>query len=262
MNAFRPRPTEHGLARMSYIKRAVALALTSTAALIIYLVYFHTPPTLGEILNEFGYQEIVPPSKLYGPGTFNSVEQLSDQSVKLHPTCNMDPEILEGLWDVSPTVDREMAARFSRDFDISAELSESLKSTMSSKQIKYIRMSLRNMRVVVLTQENLLKLRDQYLKGTCEEAVIHNVKNGGCVRQSKEILQADLVYTVRVKGDIQAMHNIKISAPQHKGGSHTPGVGGITDSDDFISGEKLFYGVKLSPGCFTANESTLALNEK
>ncbi len=135
MNAFRPGLTEKGLDRISYIKLSVAFIVTSTAALIVYLVHFHTPPTLGEVLNEFGYQEIVPPSQLYGPGTFNSVEQLSDQSVKLHPTCNMDTEILKELWDVSPTVNREMVSRFSRGFDVSTEHWESLKSKVSNKKI-------------------------------------------------------------------------------------------------------------------------------
>lgn len=259
MNDFRQSLAHKGLVRNSYLTMAVAFAVTGTVTLIIYLIYFHAPPTLGEVLNEFGYQEIVPPSKLYGPGTFNSVEQISDQSVKLHPTCNMDPGILQGLWEESPTVDREMAAHFSRDFDISSELSKSLKFKMSGKQIKDVHLSLRNMRVVVLTQENLLKLRDQYLKGSCEEAIIHNTRNGGCVRQSKEILQADLVYTVRVRDDIHSTHHITAARQE---GKHNLGLGGNADTDQTVSGEKLFYGVKLSSGCFMINESTLALSKR
>jgi hypothetical protein len=257
MNRFRVSPANKGLFRNSSIAMAVAFTVTGIAMLVIYLIIFHAPPTLGNVLNEFGYQQIVPPSKLYGPGTFNSVEQVSDKTVKLHPTCKMDPGILKDLWEESPTVDREMTAHFSRNLDISSELLNSLKSKMSGKQIKDVHLSLRNMRIVVLTQEESLKLREQYLKDTCEEAIIHNVRNGACVRQSKEVLQAHLVYTVRFKNDVNNTQHIS-GTPQE--GEHMVGVSGEADTDNFISGEKLFFGVKLSPGCFTIDESTLALN--
>lgn len=259
MNGFRQSLAHKGLFRNSYLTMAVAFTVTGIATLMIYLIFFHAPPTLGEVLNEFGYQEIVPPSKLYGPGTFNSVEQVRDQSVKLHPTCNMDPRILEGLWNESPTVQQEMTARFSRDFDISSELLKSLKSSMSGKQIEDVHLSLRNMRIVVLTQENLLKLRDQYLKGTCEEAIIENVRNGACVRQSEEVLQADLVYIDRVEDTVNSTHH---NSAARQEGKVTLDLGGGGTTDNTVRGAELFYGVKLSPRCVMIDESTLALSKR
>jgi hypothetical protein len=257
MNRFRVSQTHKDLFHNSPVVTAVAFTVTGIALPLIYLIIFHAPPTLGKVLNEFGYQQIVPPSKLYGPGTFNSVELLSDKTVKLHPTCRMDPGMLEGLWEESPTVDREMTAHFSHNLDVSSDFLDSLKSKVSGKQIKDVHLSLRNMRILVLTQEDLLKLRDQYLKDSCEEAIIHNVRNGACVRQSKEVLQADLVYTVRFKDDVNRTQHIS-AAPQE--GEHILGLSGEADTDNLVSGKKLFFGVKLSPGCFTIDESTLALN--
>lgn len=259
MYRFRENPAHKDLFQNSPIVTAVALTLTGIALPLIYLIFFHTSPTLGKVLNEFGYHEIVPPSKLHGPGTFNSVEQLSDKTVKLHPTCKMDPGILEGLWEESPTVDREMTAHFSHNLHLSSDFLDSLKAKMSGKQIKDVHLSLRNMRILVLTQEDLLKLRAQYLKDSCEEAIIHNVRNGACVRQSKEVLQADLVYTVRFKDDVNSTQQIGATAQE---GEHSLSLSGEADTDNLISGKKLFFGVKLSSGCFTMDESTLALNER
>jgi len=260
MNYLRQTLTHIGLFRTSYRTMAVAFTVTAITSLMIYLMFFHTPPTLAEVLNEFGYKELVPPSKLYGPGTFNSVEQLGDQSVKLHPTCNMDQVILEKLWNKSPTVEREMNARFSSRVDILSELMKNLKSRFSGKQIADVHISLKNMKVVVLTQEDLLKVRNQYLKGSCEEAIIHNTKNGACVRQSKEVLQADLVYTDRVRNNIGSTAHYNRAGQQNN--LHTLNVNGTADTANNTKGKKLFYGVKLSPGCLTIDESPLMLSVK
>jgi hypothetical protein len=72
-------------------------------------------------------------------------------------------------------------------------------------------------------------------------------------------LQADLVYTVRVRDDIHSTHHITAARQE---GKHNLGLGGNADTDQTVSGEKLFYGVKLSSGCLMINESTLALSER
>lgn len=257
MNSFRESPARKSLLRYSYIAMTVASTVTGTA-LLIYFVFIHASPTLGKVLNEFGYHEVVPPFEQYGPGTFNSVVQVGDQSVKLHPICKMEPGILEGLWKESPKVNKQMMAHFSHEFDVSSEFLKSLKSSMPGKRIKVAHMSLRNMRIVVLSQEDLLRIRDQYLKGGCEHAIAHKTKNGACVRQSKEVLRADLVYTFHFKEGINSMHHMSATQQETK---YSMGLGGIFDTDNIISGKKLFYGVKLSPHCILKDEPTLALNE-
>src|ERR1700687_921946 len=58
------------------------------------------------IVGEQGYLELTPPSRLFGPGTFTTVEQLTNGSVKLHLACRMDNDALAALWEDSTTVDK------------------------------------------------------------------------------------------------------------------------------------------------------------
>ena len=140
------------LFQKSYVTMIVGISALAIAAVMIY---FQSPTTLNDVLNQYGYQEIVPPSKFHGPGTFNSVEQLSDQSVKLYPTCNMDPSVLSKLWEESPTVNHELMAQLSRGVAISSDLLKSLSISLSVSQAKDAHLSLQNMKILLLNEQSL-----------------------------------------------------------------------------------------------------------
>ena len=257
MNTLRERSANKGVLQNMHSLMTIAVFILGTLY-AIYFVISPTPVTLGKVLREFGYHEVIPPSNLFGPGTFNSVEDIGNQSVKLHPTCNIEPYVLERLWEEYPTVDKLMHAQLSREFDVTSEFMRNLESVISGKQIKVAHLSLQNVRIVLLTQENLLKLRDRYLKGTCEQAIIHNTKNGACVKQSKAVLKADLVYTVSFEENANMKQHISNGTQKIK---HTFGLERVSDAENIVSGKQLFYGVKLSPKCLLLNDSMFALNE-
>lgn len=257
MNALRENPAKNRVLRNMHSFMTIAVILLGTLY-VIFFAFFPTPLTLGKALGEFGYHEVIPPSNLFGPGTFNSVEDIGNQSVKLHPTCNIEPHVLERLWKEYPTVDKLMQAQLSREFDVSSKFTKNLESVISGKQIKVAHLSLQNVRIVLLTQENLLKLRDRYLKGTCEQAIIHNTKNGACVRQSQEVLKADLVYTVSFEENANMKQHVSSGMQKSK---HTLGLERASDAENIVSGKQLFYGVKLSPKCLLLNDSMFVLNE-
>ena len=103
----------------------------------------------------------------------------------------------------------------------------------------------------------MLKLRNQYMKDTCEEAILINIRAGACVRQSSEVLQADLVYTVRVKDEVNSTTHA-----ERQEGEHTLIVKGGAETNDIVRGKELFYGVKLSRDCIMIDQPTLALSER
>ena len=77
-------------------------------ALASVVVWFAWPQekTLTDYLLESGYYENIPPTKLSGPGTINTVEFLSNGKVALHPTCDVTPELLVDKIQESATIGR------------------------------------------------------------------------------------------------------------------------------------------------------------
>src|SRR5438067_7273796 len=141
-----------------------------------------------------GYYELQPPSRLGGPGTINTVETLSDGSLRLHPTCTMDKNALAALWQESVTVDRHLVSNVTNAFDAMADALSVFAAHTTGNRVKKISISFENMRIVTISDESLFTLRDNYLKGSCEEAVAWNLKNQAKVCQTEEVLEADLAY--------------------------------------------------------------------
>lgn len=55
-----------------------------------------TDDQLRRIVEKYGYRAVTPPSRLYGPGIFTTVETLPNGTIRLHPTCIMDDSTLGG----------------------------------------------------------------------------------------------------------------------------------------------------------------------
>ena len=80
-----------------------------------------------------------------------------------------------------------------------------------------------------------------------EEAVEWNISNGGIVRQTRAVLEADvtheMTYNDEVSVDEQARFSSEAAAKLDLVASQ--------DSTNRISGRRLFYGIKLAPDAFT-----------
>jgi len=204
----------------------------------------------GLMLEEWGYLELVPPSRLFGPGTINTVEKLPNGLLKLHPTCTMDKEVLTAMWLGSTTVDRNFAESVANTFTGSAKAADLVKSGAAGEQIKQISVSLRDMRVITMSHEDLIKLRGMYLKGTCEEAVVLNLRSGARVCQIVEVLQMDVAYSVHFAVGLESMEKLTLA-------EQTAASFDLTVDEsltDVLRGDDLYYGVKLRKlSCFEGN---------
>jgi hypothetical protein len=151
-----------------------------------------TDDQLRRIVEKYGYRAVTPPSRLYGPGIFTTVETLPNGTIKLHPTCTMDGDKLAALWSKSPTVDESLFSAIEQTFASSAKALDSIESNATGKRVKGFDFALRNIYVVTLSDEGLSGVRSKYLKDACEENVIWNLRAGARVCQSEEVLEADL----------------------------------------------------------------------
>jgi hypothetical protein len=196
---------------------------------------------LTRIVRQYGYTAVTPPSRLFGPGTITTVETLPNGTLQLHLACKMDDNALAAMWQKSPTVDRSLVSAIKQTFESSAKVLEMISSSAAGRRSTGIDVSLRNINIVTMTYQDLLDVRNQYLKGTCEEVVIGNLRAGAAVCQPEEVLEADLVYKQAVQNGLDAQGK---AAATGAGGSLK--IGEETQDTDKVHGEDLFLGAKVT----------------
>ncbi len=238
----------------SLSKRQFLVGIASFSVFVVAVFYFIPPVTVGVMLADAGYLVIVPPSTFHGPGTLNTVERLSDNSVKLHPTCEIDVNEISSKWKMSSTVDHEITERLSSGFSIQSNLVDKSKSLFSGEQVRDVRLSMKNIKILLLPHESLLELQKKYVKGSCEEAIFYNLSNGADVCQTEAVLQADMIYTIVFNEGVDVDQKEKVTQ------EFTASLegGGERIAINELKGKNLFYGIKLSKMCLTLNEPMIA----
>jgi len=201
---------------------------------------------LGELLMEEGYLEPAPPSRLYGPGTINMVETRPDGKLRLHRTCTVPEDALTPMWVVSEAGHRNFANHAQDEMVASAEARRFAGSEAAAQRVTRITVSLQDMRVVTMSHEDLIKVQREYITGSCEEVVVHNLKAGAKVCQTDEVLQADLVYRVSYADGLEITEKADIA----KQISASLNLTEDSSQVDELRGENLFYGIKLRLNCF------------
>jgi hypothetical protein len=237
--------TQNPKVRAAVLGAALLLPVTLLAGWYWMVTRSHADQ-LTRIVRQYGYTAVTPPSRLFGPGTITTVETLPDGTLQLHLACKMDDNALAAMWQKSPTVDRSLVSAIKQTFESSAKVLEMISSGARGRRTRGIDVSLRNINIVTMTYQDLIDVRNQYLKGTCEEVVIGNLRAGAAVCQPEEVLEADLVYKQAVQNGLGA-----------HGKAETTEAGGSlkveeerSDTDE-VQGEDLFLGAKVSRGyCF------------
>jgi hypothetical protein len=225
---------------------AVLLLPVTGLAVWYWLTTRSEADELTRIVRQYGYTAVTPPSRLFGPGTITTVETLPDGTMQLHLACKMDDSTLAAMWQKSPTVDRSLVSAIKQTFESSAKALEMISSGATGRRSRGIDVSLRNINIVTMTYQDLIDVRNQYLKGTCEEVVIGNLRAGAAVCQPEEVLEADLVYKQAVQNGLDA--NGKAEATEAGGSLKVDQERSDTDE---AQGEDLFLGAKVSRGyCF------------
>lgn len=199
--------------------------------------------TITAILSETGYFEVVPPSTFGGPGTINTIEYLSNGRLQLHPTCDVDPAILAGKIQKSPTIERDLKQSLEKNLDVSAEIRDKLSAVAEMQEVDSIHLKLENANILLVSDESLMSARNALLKAECEDAVTQNISSGGVVCQTRSVLEADVVYEIKYREKVSMEERAKLTSEiaaklaleAHQG------------MDDKVSGSQLFFGIRLLP---------------
>jgi hypothetical protein len=229
----------------AWVKKSRSVMGAVSIVAVGFFIWFLWPTgeTVADFLQPFGYLEIVPPSNFHGPGTINTIEIISDKRIKLHPTCEMDTQILTHLTRTSNTVDRDLVQKLSKSFNISAQIKKIISLEIAEDQAKDIFISLKDVKILNISDEALHKLQRQFVKDDCQEAIAFNLRNGGVVCQTQAAIEADVVYKILYKENVSVSEQGKLT----KNIASKFNIEAGQDTVDEVIGKRLFYGVKLAP---------------
>jgi hypothetical protein len=202
---------------------------------------------LASLLGDQGYWEIAAPADFYLPGTINTIEVRSDGKIELHPTCTIAPELLAKVTIKSRTIDRDLARRLDRKFDVSAQLQDLVSAGIGGSKGAKLNMSFRNSGILTVTDEDLWRLQREVVKEACREAIQWNINNGGRVCQTRSALRGDLVYDVLYGERISVEEKGKLTTEL----AATLKLATDEQRADRMLGNGLIYGVKLLPAGIT-----------
>jgi hypothetical protein len=252
----RKRQTQNPKLRIAMFAAFALLPFLCWAAWYGLSVPSDTNDRLTRVVEDYGYSAVTPPSRLYGPGTIMTVETLSDGTLRLHPACKIDGVTLVTRWSKSPTINRSLISAIKQTFESSAKTLSVIQSSATGNHTDDVDISLRNLNIVTISYEDLHDVRNQYLKGACEDVVIGNLRAGAEVCQPEEVLEADLVYkrkgSLGGKGKVelvgQTAGSVNIDRDQWEG--------------DEVEGDDLFLGVKVRlKNCFKLAKNGRGLAE-
>ena len=213
--------------------------------------FFQSTINPGELLKKAGYMVMNPPSRFHGPGTLNTVETGEEDSLYLHPTCELDMSALQMVPAQSNTVDQSIKEQLSQSFDVSSSLMGKLDSEALAETVKSVNVTFKNMRILLMSHEKLLNLQQELLGGSCEQAILYNIEAGAKVCQTEAVLQADMVYTIEYRDNLSSSQQAALTK---KIASKVDLESEIQHSNQ-VTGEALYFGIKLMPRCIELEDA-------
>lgn len=226
------------------------LVSISLAALVIapgagYLAYRMIRPLPDEVVRaivDAGFDPLVPPTRLRGPGSLYEVEGRSYRIV-----CPVDP-----------TVDRIRNRLESGGFSLAANYLAKINGKLGGDRLTSIQFSLTNVEISEIAEQYLSEIQDALLsQPSCQSIVTKLLRAKKKVCSGYAALSATTSYKVNVASKFAAEENkqpvlekVKSVIEEHAGSEIK------ISSDDELKGEGLFYGILLSRLCMTLDDGS------
>jgi len=218
-------------------KKAAGCVLAVVGGLSWYMAPLGKDITLADVLGEEGYWETVPPADYYLPGTINTIEVRSDGRIAVYPTCKIDPELLSKLTLQSHTIDRTFAERLNKKFAVVDWIKGLLPIDIEGDKSETLNLSLRNSTILQISDEELLQVQREVIKGSCREAIEISINSGATVCQTRSAIRGDLVYDI----EHEKQGSVHVKVPSSSGLQLEPKEG----DTDRVAGQGLIYGVNF-----------------
>jgi hypothetical protein len=250
----RKRRTRRGSDRARKLALATILLVpvVGFSAWLAFAVASDGAAKLEPILSEYGYTALTPPSQFFGPGTFVLVEPLKDGTLKLHLACNMDHTALAAMWQRSTTLDQTLVSKVKDTFESSADALKLVKLNAKGVTARDVDIALHDISILTMPYEALFGVRTRYLKGTCEEAIVLNLRAGAMVCQTEEALEADILYRAKSEDELGGGLEVRLS---DQAGATAKADRRASDGNE-AKGDDLILGVRVrSSNCFVLEKT-------
>jgi hypothetical protein len=236
-----------GRKRLRLISIALALAATIPAAYAVI-----DPPQADDIdtaIKQAGFDPLVPPNRLRGPGALYEVEDGSHRKV-----CDVDPALLAGKLKSSPIPEERRQSLEKSGFSLSGKFVNALNARLGGDRVTAVEYTLADVSISEIDYGDLFAIEDNLLsQPNCETAVKRLLQAKRKVCPGYAALSATTSYRVHVRSELEA--DAKDSVPvintvqqviQENADSQLR-----IQSADELTGENLFYGIQLSRLCIT-----------
>jgi hypothetical protein len=205
-------------------------------------------------IREYGFEPLIPPNQLRGPGALYLVEGNS-----LRKVCDVDPPLLTGKLQKSPTLDHVRRRLEKGKFSLGGGYVDELNAKLDGARVTTIEYRMRDVAISEIAMDDLLEIQDNLLRQkSCDDVVQRLLKANKQVCPGYAALSATTSYKVHydVKVDTSAQTKMATMALVQRVIEADSGGQIQIQSADELFGENLFYGIQLSKFCITPDTAT------
>ncbi|NJM30531.1 MAG: hypothetical protein HC855_10890, partial [Rhizobiales bacterium] len=141
---------------------------------------------------------------------------------------------------------RTVRTRTSESFSANSDVFGAAAAKATGNRVKQVNVALSNMKILTIAHDDLIRVRNEHLKGQCEEAVVWNLKNNAKVCQVEEVLKADVVYRMSFADALDTAQRAELA----KEVSASLNIGADFTGVDEMRGENLYFGIRVNLRCF------------
>jgi len=221
------------------------------------VIYVIDRPQLDEIetvIRQAGFDPLVPPNRLRGPGALYEVENGFYKKV-----CNVDTAVVTEKLQKSPTQDQFRERLENGGFLLSGNFVSMLNAKLGGTRLTSIELKLIDVVISEIAMSDLLEIEDNLLRDkNCDDVVHRLLKANRQVCPGYAALSATTFYKVHVDSKFESNAEDKVpimNTVQQAIQQHADGEIRIRSSDE-LSGDNLFYGIQLSSLCVTPDTAS------
>lgn len=209
---------------------------------------------MEKAIREYGFEPLIPPNQLRGPGSLYVVEGNSFRKV-----CDVDAPLLTGKLQKSPTLDHVRRRLENGKFSLRGGYVDELNAKLEGARVTTIEYRMRDVAISEIAMDDLLEIQDNLLRQkNCDDVVQRLLKANKQVCPGYAALSATTSYKVHydVKLDTSAQTKMATTAVVQRVIEEGSGGRIQIQSADELFGENLFYGIQLSKFCITPDTAT------
>jgi hypothetical protein len=234
-------------------RKGVSFALIAfpiaTILPIVWYLFLHQPQSddIEKIIKQAGFQPLLPPNRLRGPGALYEVD-----SGYYRKVCDVDLKLLEGKLKSSPTTSQFRQKLERGGFSLTADFLDTLNSKVTGGRITAVQLKLSDVAITEIPMSDLSEIEDLLLsQKQCDSVVQKLLKANKKVCAGYAALSATTIYKVNVDNKFAADTKAVQTALQERAGAEIA----MRTADEF-RGDNLFYGIQLSELCITSGDAT------